>query len=176
MHFSIGVIIMTISAEFLTALDAIRTAFPDNGPPPVDAVVSKYEFGRDPEREQISDFLQGRRWSDITMDDLENYIGQHSAILTFLTPLGFQYYLPAFLSLSLMDFERADDVPIRIMMWFCKWGAPDLHEFHLEMWKLLTRQQLDAVERTARVLDAAYGPLWMFSEAIQTLQAAKGRR
>jgi hypothetical protein len=54
----------------------------------------------------ISAFHRGKWWQEITLRQLvDDYAGDPSACLAFMTPEGWRYYLPAYL---LMAFDRKD--------------------------------------------------------------------
>jgi hypothetical protein len=58
------------------------------------------------EARQVVAFLRGKDWRALTPDALLNeYVGDYRAILNFLSPAAFHYYLPAFLLLCL-DADR----------------------------------------------------------------------
>jgi hypothetical protein len=54
---------------------------------------------------QVKLFLQGKMWKDLSRKNAALYAGDEDAILAFLSPFGFFYYLPAFL---LMCIEECD--------------------------------------------------------------------
>lgn len=60
------------------------------------------------EARQVAAFLQSRTWNDLTLPVLRGYHGDPSAMLAFLSPKAFRYYLPAFLLAVIRDFRRAD--------------------------------------------------------------------
>jgi hypothetical protein len=58
----------------------------------------------------ISAFHRGKRWQEITLRHLlDDYAGDPTACLAFMTPEGWRYYLPAYLVMAL-DWEEADAI------------------------------------------------------------------
>ncbi|SDR49108.1 hypothetical protein SAMN05444161_4580 [Rhizobiales bacterium GAS191] len=54
------------------------------------------------EARQIAQYFRGKKWQDITLQGLKNdYVGDQSACLSFMTPEAFIYYLPAYLMLCI---------------------------------------------------------------------------
>src|SRR2546428_8535138 len=56
------------------------------------------------ECEDIKSALKGLHWRDVSFEILDNL----RAALPFLVPEGFRFYLPAYMIISIMDFNRAD--------------------------------------------------------------------
>lgn len=51
------------------------------------------------ESDQVVDFFRGKSWQQISYQDLvRNYKGDHRAVLHFMSPDAFRYYLPALLT------------------------------------------------------------------------------
>jgi hypothetical protein len=58
----------------------------------------------------ISAFHREKRWQDLTLRHLlDDYAGDPTACLAFMTPEGWRYYLPAYLLMTL-DWKAADAV------------------------------------------------------------------
>jgi hypothetical protein len=60
---------------------------------------------------EVAEFLGSRHWRELGFDEL---LRQREA-LSFLSPEGYRFYLPAFLRSSLLDFEAADLIPMFIV-------------------------------------------------------------
>jgi hypothetical protein len=83
-----------------SVLSLIKRAFPTNVPDrgeffPADSTDGVSEYW------QVRRFLEHKDWDAISAEDLQSYKGDEQAILAFLTPKGFRYYLPAFMSIAL---------------------------------------------------------------------------
>lgn len=63
------------------------------------------------ECEEIKDLLRGHHWSNVSFETLE----QLRSALPFLSPEGYHFYLPAFMTISIIDFSRADIIPDEII-------------------------------------------------------------
>jgi hypothetical protein len=55
----------------------------------------------------IADFLKGRRWQDLRLDEL---VRNHESLF-FMTPEAIRYYLPAFLVASILHYRDANPIP-----------------------------------------------------------------
>lgn len=138
-------------------LASIRSAFPDENPPSGEASVSKTRFREDLERNAIRSFLGGRRWTAITMWELETYRGDRSAILSFLSPVGFCYYLPAFLTVCVTDFLKADVLVATTFLKFTPHADPEVDEYWRRVNDDLSLAQLEVIAKTARFLELCHG-------------------
>jgi hypothetical protein len=90
------------------AKDSVVSAFSSVAYPGDDNIVDPVPY-YEPEREQIKRFLAGKDWKQITWLLLnDEYIGDSSAVLAFLSPYATIYYLPAFLLIALNNYREAD--------------------------------------------------------------------
>ena len=56
-------------------------------------------------------FFAGRRWEDVSLDVLrDEYDGDASACLCFMSPQAFWYYLPAYMLIAIDAYDEADVV------------------------------------------------------------------
>lgn len=98
--------------------ESITFAFKNTVPPDAcQLVVSSY-----PEPLQIRDFFKGRNWWDVTLDILvDEYVGDASACLSFMSPVGMSYYLPAYLLIACEQYDEGDviskELPSRLLMY-----------------------------------------------------------
>ncbi|OXJ14216.1 hypothetical protein CFB39_23990 [Burkholderia sp. AU6039] len=54
-------------------------------------------------------FFAGKNWWDITLESLEKeYVGDGSACLSFMSPMGRNYYLPAYLLIACEQYYEGD--------------------------------------------------------------------
>ena len=63
---------------------------------------------------RIAEFFKGKTWSGHTLEELRNY---HVALSLF-TPEAFHYFLPAFMLVSMVAYERSDLIPDGIRFHF----------------------------------------------------------
>lgn len=83
----------------------VEEAFKKKAPPSADQIVASLY----PEPMQIRDYFAGRAWWELSLKGFEeDYIGDPSACLTFMTPVGIGYYLPAYLLLAVEQYEEGD--------------------------------------------------------------------
>jgi hypothetical protein len=86
---------------------SIVEAFSDSVYPGDDALVDddKYHL----EQRQIKSFFKGRSWDKLSLHCLNSeYIGDASACLGFMRGEAVRYYLPAFMLMSLDEYDNAD--------------------------------------------------------------------
>ena len=108
----------SITLKQFSAREIITLAFKRTAPPDAcQLVASAY-----PEPLQIRDFFNGRNWWDVTLDILvEDYVGDASACLSFMTIVGMSYYLPAYLLIACEQYEEGDviskELPSSLLMY-----------------------------------------------------------
>jgi hypothetical protein len=153
-------------------LAEIETAFADDEPPAYDQIVNRHQFRRDIESDNIREFLAGKRWQALTRAEFARYEGDMSAVLGFLTPEAFSYYLPAFLSVCLTDFDWAD-VTVESTFWrFSTDSDSRIQALRDRRIQALSIEQLDAVASTARALAVVHGPDKTYTNAIADVERA----
>jgi hypothetical protein len=150
--------------------DVISNSF-DNVLRPLDESIVEPSFENDIERRDLVIFLSGKTWRDLKLETLLNYKHDHTAILSFLTPLGFQYFLPAFLFICIHNFEDADFI---LDSTFLKFEKPNENNFERNSflsWLVseLTQRQLSSVKQTAEAIEKIYGQDEFISNAIAGL-------
>jgi len=107
--------------DIAALLGELEAAFGDLPVPPDDQIV--YDNSGDHlECNQIRAKLRGRHWRDLSSDDLAG----EADSLGFLTPEAFRFFLPASITVSLIDPERADLIP-NVILWSL--AKPALSEF-----------------------------------------------
>lgn len=73
---------------------------------PGDELIVRDNSGSDLESERVKAALKGRHWRDVSFETLERL----RSALPFLSGDGYRFYIPAFMVLSIIDFERAGDI------------------------------------------------------------------
>ncbi|MBJ7532933.1 hypothetical protein JDN40_02235, partial [Rhodomicrobium vannielii ATCC 17100] len=63
--------------------------------------------GCDWERVETREILKGKHWRDVPFEDLDKL----RDIIPLLSPAGFHFYLPAFMTITVVDYRRADIIP-----------------------------------------------------------------
>ena len=89
---------------------SIAAAFADRPYPGDDSIAHSDPRYDDYEGHAVTRFHRGKHWRKITLPHLrEEYAGDATACLAFMTPDGWRYYLPAYLLIAL-EWEKADAV------------------------------------------------------------------
>ncbi|MFJ4345409.1 DUF6714 family protein [Pseudomonas sp. NPDC089401] len=96
----------------------VERAFGNKPPPPAEEIINTKYI----EPIRIRDFFKGKPWWEITLEKLQtDYSGDGSACLTFMSPKGRNYYLPAYLLLTTESYYEGDvvtlDFPSRLLMY-----------------------------------------------------------
>lgn len=91
------------SAALVHTIDAAFAGLPYPG----DDQIVPAVYAGDGEAKRIQRILRGWHWRDLPFDRLVLL----KSALTWLTPVAYQFYLPAFMVISVVDFETADVLP-----------------------------------------------------------------
>jgi Family of unknown function (DUF6714) len=87
--------------------EQVARAFSSRPYPGDDDIGEHDERYPDYEGDQLSAFLRGKKWPEVTYESLrDHYPGDESACLHFMRDAGFRYYLPAFLLMALDPHAR----------------------------------------------------------------------
>ncbi len=89
-----------------TAIEAIRRAFPAEGPP----FAAEMANDHCPECRETASIFVGRRWTDVVPHDLSGNPGP-----SLLTDRAFQYYLPAMMCCCLEAPDELDCLPAAVV-------------------------------------------------------------
>lgn len=81
-----------------------------------------------------------RRWEDVPASDIENYY----SILSFLDPIGFRYYLPAYMVWTLQNYEHSGSTSVDNTIYALNF-TPRLREHCMEKFRLFTLEQSAAI-------------------------------
>ncbi|RLJ20787.1 hypothetical protein DJ031_04565 [bacterium endosymbiont of Escarpia laminata] len=85
----------------------ITNAFSGSVYPGDDALVP--HFDRDLERQRIMEFFKRKRWEDLSFQSIDSgYQGEGSVCLYFMTTEALRYYLPAYMVITLDEFDDAE--------------------------------------------------------------------
>jgi hypothetical protein len=112
----------------------IETAFKDV-PYPGDNNITRCPYHCS-ECRRIAEFFKGKTWEGHTIEELRNY---HVALSLF-TPEAFHYFLPAFMLVSMVSYERGDVIPDAIRFHF-EYSQEVQGHFPLRMSKLSEDQR-----------------------------------
>jgi hypothetical protein len=88
----------------------VERAFAERAYPGDDLIADSDSRYPDYEGHAITRFHRGKRWQEITLGHLrEDYEGDSTACLAFMTPEGWRYYLPAYLLIAL-EWNESDAI------------------------------------------------------------------
>jgi hypothetical protein len=115
--------------------------------PDVRNIVTESSF-LDLEKVATCNLLKGKDWREIDFKWLcSSYTGDISAILNWLTVESFEYFYPAFLRVTLLEFELADITALSSATWFSKfkYNFEDLDAFVQSRISRFNRNQLQTI-------------------------------
>ena len=101
-------------------------------------VIDRYGSAR--ERARARRFDRERRWQEVPGPDIEHY---HWA-LSFLDPVGFRYYMPAYMVWALHNYETSHSASVDSTIYALDY-SDDLRAFALERYAQFSREQSQAV-------------------------------
>jgi len=102
--------IQSMTNDISTLIQHINAAFGDLQNPSGDHIVMD-SSSSDLEAQRIKNMLKGLNWSDVPFETLD----QVDSALAFLSPEGYRFYIPAFMTYSVIDFVRADIIPYEVV-------------------------------------------------------------
>lgn len=100
----------------MTVLESIELAFADVPYPGDDKIAEHKDC---PECDDIREHFRGSTWRGHTVDELQQY----QSALSLFTPEALLYFLPAFMLVSLGEWDEAGDIPFFIMCIFLPSGT-----------------------------------------------------
>ena len=134
--------------------ESVKSAF-NTVPYPGDDNITRCTWKDCPECDDIAMHFRGTSWHDRTVAELQQY----QSALTFFTPQALQYFLPAYMLVSLEAWHEADDIPFSILC-ICLPSDPStdarLQQYERERFEIFTAPQRQAI--------AAYLREWAVSD------------
>jgi hypothetical protein len=97
-------------------------------------------YGSRQERNAARKLDTDRVWWDVPEADIERY----DWILSFLDPIGFRYYLPAYMAWTLKHYEHSNSMSVDSTIYALDY-SDGLREHYMERYTLLNREQSEAV-------------------------------
>jgi hypothetical protein len=82
--------------------DAIVAAWQNEVRPDPDGSLHEPTCRR-PECADLLNYFANRSWQDVSWKELRKACGAHDVLLTLMSPVGFRYYLPAFLRMRIEE-------------------------------------------------------------------------
>jgi hypothetical protein len=137
----------------MTARDSIESAFAEVPYPGDDRIA---EHQNCPECDDVREHFRGATWRGHTVTELQQY----QYVFPLFTPEALQYFLPAFMLVSLGAWREADDIPFSVLC-LCLPYDPSteagLQQHRRERFEIFTLRQREAV--------AAYLREWAVSDS-----------
>ena len=115
--------------------------------PRPDSVTSMEDIGcEDYEKQAINEFFFNRSREDINVNSLsEEYPGDYSAILFFMTEEGILYYLPQFMKLCIQHYDEVDVLPESLIVLFAGGRSGEEKEWLGRILAKLSNEQKAAI-------------------------------
>lgn len=121
--------------------ESIESAFADVPYPGDDRIADHKDC---PECDDVREHFRGATWRGHTVAELQQY----QSVLPLFTPEALQYFLPAFMLVSLGAWREADDIPFSIM-YMCLPSdlneAAGLRQHRRGRFGIFTRRQREAI-------------------------------
>ena len=114
-----------------------------NLPCPAEHAIGAHERGYCLETDQIVDFFSSKHWRVISATALWNdYVGDGSACLCFMSPEAFRFYLPTYMMIAIREYQDSDlmaDSAINALL-----PSASAHSWWEKRVSVLTKQQREA--------------------------------
>ena len=146
---------MRHTEESATLLKALRQAFPVD---PIPKNIAGQESSYEDECAYVAEYFTDRPWTDVTLKGLlEEYRGPPDACLHFMSAEGFQYYLPAYISIFLRQYEEADIVSDAAVYALCPIGDKAMLEWLTSRFILFDKAQRHVILEFLRYVSRYHG-------------------
>jgi hypothetical protein len=135
--------------------EILESAWMGLRPPKEDEIVYD-NSGRHAECNQVKEFFRGRSYKDVTLAAFQDYCGDPSACLCFMRAEAYRYYLPAYMLISIFEYNDADVIVDSLIN---SLTAPEPHEaeaherFHARMDQFTSSQRMVVRTFLERILD-----------------------
>jgi len=137
----------------MTIQESIESAFADVPYPGDDRIAEHMDC---PECDDVREHFRGTTWRGHTVAELQRY----QSVLPLFTPEALQYFLPAYMLVSLGAWREADDIPFSVL-YMCLPSDPSedagLQEHSRKRFGIFTPRQRQAI--------AAYLRGWAVSDS-----------
>ena len=125
----------------MTVQESIESAFADVPYPGDDRIADHKDC---PECDDVREHFRGATWRGHNVAELQQY----QSVLPLFTPEALQYFLPAFMLVSLGAWREADDIPFSVM-YICLPSDPNeeagLRQHGRERFEIFTHRQREAI-------------------------------
>lgn len=90
-------------------LQLVKDAFSETPYLAIKNIAYKNQYDENYEGNQMANFFRGKTWQQITLKSLQDeYNGDGSACLCFMSSEAFRYYLPAYMIIAINEYLEAD--------------------------------------------------------------------
>src|SRR5215471_13275130 len=137
---------------YMNIYETIESAFADVPYPGDDRIADHQNC---PECDDVREHFRGATWHGHTVGELQQY----QSVLPLFTPQALQYFLPAFMLVSLGAWREADDIPFSILYLCLPSDTSEdagLQQHRRERYAIFTPRQREAI--------AAYLREWSVSD------------
>ena len=132
--------------------DFIEVAFGHSDPPSPSRLVN----GDRLEVQQVRDFFAAKTWQQITLSSLQNdYVGDGSACLWFMTPEAVAYYFPSYLLLSCFEYYEADAISSEFVFKLARVASGEVNNISVGL-EQMTAAQNTAIARALLYIDTEF--------------------
>ncbi|PYQ65480.1 MAG: hypothetical protein DMF53_05465 [Acidobacteria bacterium] len=157
---------MTTDKIAALLLERLEAAFGDL-PVPDDEHLVPDSSGYDLERNQVQAKFRGRHWRSLSPADLA---GEADSLALF-TPEAFRFFLPAYVRASVLDYERADLIPMVVVWALARPGDPGLLSYFQSRIGALDLPQRKALKEFLSFLRERHGEDFLSGELDQAEEA-----
>ena len=112
------------------------------------------------ERDEVRKRFVGRHWEELSIDDLL----EDPQALFFLSVEGYRFFLPALVRATLLDYDRADLLPMVVVDSLRQPDDPYLIPYHQARVESLSSQQRAVLREFMLYLRARHGDEFPFGE------------
>mgnify|MGYP000120863112 CR=1 FL=1 len=145
-------------------INEINEAFRKLRCPPDDLLVR----GDDIESVEIKNDFKGKHWKKI---DSKFLLNEHRESLLFFSPMAFRFYLPAYMIVVLLEFDKADiisDLLVNALI------ASDFYS-NRAVFEIFSEDQKRVVAKFLKYLSVAYADNYLNNEPIKALEGYWGK-
>lgn len=152
-------------------VEEIEAAFGDL-PLPAEEDLVYDNSGYHLECNQVRETFRGRHWRELTTE----FLRADCQAIFFFSPVGFRFFVPAFVRASIQDYENADRLPDVVVHSLEAPQIPGLVSTHQARLRALTARQRRALESSLSFLLRKHGEDFMPGEIEGALEALRHPR
>lgn len=123
------------------------------------------------EASYVSNYFRGKQWDKLGVKELqEDYPGDPSACLSFMTPSAFRYFFPGYMKMALIEYDIADaifDVVINKLVT----TATDPNYYYRSIFEAYDHIYLNAIAKYLVVMSDKYCKHYPVDEAALALKS-----